>query len=383
VLPLRSQSSRDRPTLSRRRGWEFVVTLGALALPLCLTPRALALDTLRARVTVDWGDVPCLERVVRSENPVFHFDWSIEEEVTMVPEDEPPQSRRFQFLAIDRQNAGTSPDWITEADIAQVHAIDPSFGDPGPEEIWELSPNWPAGSWLRVTPDAERIPITLETAAAGVDWDTSGIPSGAYQLLGYTWDPPINLTRARQGLVKVVDTTDELGKPALYIDPWGESAPTAPEGSELLAQICVDAPSGSTLEAYIAAGNPNARSNEDFEWIAATLRGFEGQAEAMTEVAIEIPELGVGASFEAHRLRIDITDPEGASYTAIAPQFFNVAAGDGEPPPGETGGSANEDSGEGCACRAQPRNSSLLGLLLLPAFAGRRRKLARLTRGRP
>lgn len=354
----------------------------ALSGALAFASSALALDQLRKRAEVDFGDVPCIQRVVRNQDPVFHFDWSIEEEVMYpIPEDEPAQSRRFQFLAVNQQNAGKSPEWISQADIDAVHELDATIGDPSESQIWEKSPNWPAESWFRVTPDDMRIEVTFAAADEGADWDTSGVPVGAYQVLGYTWDPPINITAVYEGLIKVVDDADDVGGPALYLEPWPEGdTPVVPEGALLELDICVDGPAETSIRAFIARPNPNARSNSDFEWVEATVSGYASAAQGNMKLSIEIPELGVGTVLEPHRVRIDVEDQEGNSYTAISPRYFQVSEGEGNPPLGETGGDHAAEGGSG-GCNLQgPAGTNATCLALLSLLFWRRRRFMQFLR---
>ena len=361
----------------RRRPLAPLTALAAGAL--AFVPSALALDNLRPRTVADFGDVPCMQRVVRSENPLFHFDWTISEEtIYPLPPGEAVQGQRFQFLAVHRQDAGSTPEWINLADVEEAQALASQGGDeivPPPDDaVWDLSPYWPSGTWTRITPDDLRIEQSNAAAELGVDWDTSGLPVGAYQVLGYTWDPEVNVTNAREGLIKIVDDADELGPPALYVNPWeGDELPAVAEGEMLPVSLCTDAPEGSQLRAYLARPVADARHNEHFEWVPAVISDIDAGT-GDHQVEVEIPELGVSSLREDHRLRIDIEDPRGQVYTAIAPRVFQVKQGDGDPPPSyeETGDGGDDDGSAGC--RVDPSSGSVGLLWLLPLLAGRRRK---------
>jgi hypothetical protein len=322
-----------------------------------------------------------MQRIVRSESPVFHFDWTISEETTYpLPEGEAVQGQRFQFLSINRQDAGTTPEWINLADVEEAQTLASQGGGelvpPDPNAVWDLSQYWLTQDWTRITADDARIEQTHAAAETGVDWDTSGLPVGAYQILGYTWDPEVNVTSVREGLLKIVDDPNEVGPPALYINPWeGDELPAIAEGEMLPISLCSDAAEGSRLRAYLARPVADARGNQDFEWIPASLHGLDALGTGDHQLELEIPELGVGNMRQEHRVRIDIEDPEGRVYTAIAPRIFQVKQGEGQAPPADDEtGDGSDDGSASSGCRVDPRGEPATWLLLLPLLARRRRK---------
>lgn len=324
-----------------------VVVAGVFA----FAPRAIAIDTLRERIRVDFGEVPCMERIVRSTDTDYTFNWSISsEESYPIPSDEVPGGRTHQILAIARQEAKQLPTWVSQADVDASAAIVPDFGVPSDEDIFERSPNWPAPSWLRVTPDDPRIEITDANAQAGATWDTTDVPPGAYQLVGYTFDPPVNITSRREGLLKVVDG-DENGAPALFIEP--RDVAVTLEGTTLGLQACIDAAPDSTLTGYIGEV---VASDAPIDWQEVDLEVANLPSRGGFELGVRVPFGAGGNPLRNYRVRVDVQDVGGASYTAYSPRVYAVA----EDPdaPGETGDGGSGPGG-GCSIASNAEGGRL------------------------
>ncbi len=346
------------------RGLSLVAPLLALAAgALAFAPRAGAIDTLRKRITVDFGAVPCMTRIDRSVDPVVELSWSIDEEESYpIPDDEVVGGRTHQLLAIARQDAGALPTWVSQTDIDATAAVVTDFGTPPPEDIWTQAPAWPSDSWTRVTPDDPRIEITFEAAAMGASWDTTGIPEGAWQLIGYTYDPPVNVSSRREGLFKVVDD-DGDGPPALFIEP--KDVALTMEGRDLELDACIDAAAGSSLSAYIGEV---VGGGAEIEWEQVELSLDELPARGDFPFAVQIPWGAGGQPLRAYRVRLDVEDPSGAVYTAYSPRVYQVSEDpDGPPPDDESGASP-------CACRADTKGTPAASLALLALLAWRRRR---------
>ena len=346
------------------------------ALPLLATaagallwaPSASAIDSERKRIRVDFGEVACIQRVVRSENAVHEFNWSIEEEeVYPIPADEVDGGRRHQILAIRKQSVLELPTWLSQTDIDATAAKIDGFGAVEDAYIWESSPDWPADVWRRVTPDAPRIEITNAAAEAGASFDTTGLAPGPYQLIGYTYDPPVNVTSRADGLLKVVDSPNEDGAPALYVHAGDFTVVT--EGDRIDFDACLDAAPGTTLEAYLG----EVQLGVEPEWEAIPLQLGDVPNRGEFQLSVDIPYGWGGQPLRKVLLRVDAVDPDGARYTAYASRFFEVAADpNGGEESGETGGE-NESSGGGCDVGGRSGALGLLGLVLGLSFRRRRR----------
>ncbi len=177
---------------------------------------AAAGDGIRPRTPVVWtDDTPCSIAVDRSADPVVHLPYTIAVEDPpageTVTDDEVADGRRHQFFAFssDIDPRIAMPDWITDADVLAAAALD--LAEPEtiePDAVLE-SHSVLADTFVRIDADDARRPITFAVADAGVDWDTSGLATGAWIVRAYTWDPWPSLWAApRPGVVAVADDDD-------------------------------------------------------------------------------------------------------------------------------------------------------------------------------
>jgi hypothetical protein len=242
--------------------------------------------------------------------------------------DEVADSRTHQFFAFDHQVFDFSlPNWISEADVERAIANqDVTPEEVSPDDVLESSTQWPAQTWMRITPDEGRLPITLEQAAMGVDWDISAIPVGTYVVAAYTWEPKSNLWSFRFGLIKIVDGQD--GPPAAFLQAADLSVEL---GETLRAPGCIDAMEGST---YTASWGVLEGVLEP-TWTPFIVD--EPIASGPFELEFTPPDELTGMTV---KLKIDLTDPTGRTYTAFSPKRIPVT---GDPPP-----SPDEP---GCGCR--------------------------------
>jgi len=347
--------------------------LASAAGALLWSPSASALDPERQRLLVDFGQVPWMQCIVRSEATALDFSWSIDEEETYpIPADEVVGGRRHQILAINRQSILELPSWLSQADIDDTAAVIEGFGNVEAKYIWDQSPSWPSGSWLRVTPDAQRVEITHAAAEQGASFETSGISTGVYQLLGYTYDPPVNVTSRAEGLLKVVDTANEAGAPALFVHAAQQAVFT--EGEHLRLAACIDAAPDTSLRAYLGEVELGAEPNWEPVDLDATAVPERGEF----DLELDIPYGWGGQPLRKVLLRVDAVDPEGATYTAYSSRFFEIAAD----PNGETGEAQDADAGgeRSSPGRCQVGDTggfAYLGSLGLLGLAGVRRRRAR------
>lgn len=228
------------------------------------------------------------------------------------------------------------------------------------------------GRWLRITADADRVPITLEQAALGLDWDLTDVPPGVYTINGYIFSPPFNGWSPRPGVVKVVDGDDD--PPALTLSPVKEFLYTY-AGRRITG--CVDAPQGSTLSASVRFDELPQDGFEIFaEDVPLDADGFE---------LCYFPDSPF-ASGNA-RIRLELTTPGGDSMIVISEDTITVLPGEGECEESEAfccakgavaadvaadagavvgvdGGASGQDDRDasGCGCHLVPRSS--------PATAG-------------
>ncbi len=294
------------------------------------------------RTPVLWPS-ECGRVVDRSVDPVAHFDYSIPLEDTQLTPDELPDSRTHQFFALCRQHALTEllPAWVTRDDVDRsVLAELLAAGQVSDAEILDESSTW-AGCFVRITDDDQRRPITFAQADVGVDWDTSEVAIGVWSLVGYTFEPPLNLWRDRPGFVKVIDDPGdpEQDLPALAL--LGEEQAVAP-GEALRIDACVDVLGPATIELEWAAFLP------ELEWQPLDTITVEADGPLSIE-----PPAPIAAADSELLVRGRLVDALGREYVAYLPVRVSVGACDEQacieptPPVTESRGcSARPDAGE-------------------------------------
>ncbi|MGB1015554.1 MAG: hypothetical protein ACPG4T_15565, partial [Nannocystaceae bacterium] len=220
-----------------------------MGLSLGLPPSlARAGDGPRPRTPPEFGEVACMTVVDRSVTPIFELSYSVLQDEIEPTVDEVSDGRRHQFVALG-QPFQSLPLWINTADVEAAEAVGLVDASKVPDsEILTQSPQWPADSWTRVTPDAPRIPITQAAASLGVSWDTSDALPGVYVISGYTWDPPFNLHSPRWGALKIIDgQAESQNLPAAFLPPNPNNVVYADTNFPVLG--CLDALPGSVLRA--------------------------------------------------------------------------------------------------------------------------------------
>lgn len=356
---------------------------------LALAPASAAAGNgSKLRTPVIWQPGACITIVDRAVDPVLHLEYTIGREDPPdgqpLPAAEVDDSRTHQFFAFTADHADFFflPNWITDADVAAAAAkylVNPD--DVDVEEVLETNPEW-SERFLRITADDDRRPITFETAALGVDWDTSAVPAGTYVVQGYTYEPAFNIYERRPGVVKLIDG----GPPEDY------APAVAFESEELLIyrnsvvmlRGCVDAMDGSVLTAEWSP------LQQEPQWLpfVADLEVENG------DLALEFvpPAELVGAQ---GLLRATVRDPMGREYTTHALQAIEVldqddpnacstacgsdtsdgTSSDGGTGPGDSSSGAPADQGGagGCGCTHEPRGGWAMALLPLILALSRRR----------
>jgi MYXO-CTERM domain-containing protein len=363
-----------------------------------LPAAARAGNGLNPRTPVLWEDVPCVQQVDRSVDPVLHLPYAIPREDTNVTADEVDDSRTHQFFAYCRRRYPQEhlPNWITWDDVeaAVATGLVASSDDIEPENVLANSENW-QDCWFRITQDDERRPIVFEMADAGVDWDTSSLAAGAYTIYGFTHEPIFNLWIVRPGVVTVHDGDPTQLGPAGAITNAEE---IVYQGSTVAIEGCAQAMPGTVVTAYYAGTQGASDPSWQPAWVPfAEAQPIEGDAFSVELIA---PAEIAGQS---SMIRIDLEDPMGRTYTTYMQDLVIVLAGtdpdtcddgtgfisapDCEPTgdastgevanetTGDTGSNeADDDVGSGCSCTTSPRSPGVLGLSGLLAWLGFRRR---------
>ncbi|MCA9705726.1 MAG: hypothetical protein KDK70_07755, partial [Myxococcales bacterium] len=302
-----------------------------LALALALVPAvAEAANGLRPRTPAVFAPSACLQTVERGQ--VVHVEYSVPYDDTDLTADELPDSRRHQFFAFSRQRFDFAyPTWITTGDLDRAEANGDVTRPFGPDDVLETSTTWPAETWVRITPDDPRLPITMEQAAMGVDWDTSSASPGTWLVAAYTWEPENNIWSPRLEAIRVEDQAqpDATG-PSVFLPR--QDGLLADRAEPLIVAGCVQAPSGSTLTASWGT----IEGVDEPQWVPF----IEDEPVESGELSLEfMAPAETGATV---KLRVEVTDPAGRSQVAFTPTTIAVV---GDAPPAGDGGGR-----EGCGC---------------------------------
>jgi MYXO-CTERM domain-containing protein len=285
-----------------------------------LLSSAHASDGFVPRTPVLWEDVPCLERVDRSSNPVLHLDYSIPQEDTELTPDEVADSRTHQFFAFCRRKHSLEylPNWITWADVEaarEAGALEEEVMVDD-EDVLETSTRW-AGCWWRITPDDERRPITHAVAAQGVDWDTTGLPTGGYTVYGYTHHPPLSPWFIRPGVVKVHDGDPDAAGPAAATFLLPNPDIHLYNGQMATIEGCLDSATPAVVSGYYAASQPGEPT-----WVPFA----EGTPVDGDTFALEFFATADLAN-KSVIVRIDAKDPAGREHVTYMDETIFVLAG--------------------------------------------------------
>jgi MYXO-CTERM domain-containing protein len=248
---------------------------------------------------------PCMTLVDRSQDPILHVPYGLPKEDALTAPDEVADSRTHQFHAFCRGHhpRTTPPNWISPADVDAAVAMSiVEAGSVAAEDVLDTSTAW-QDCWWRINADDERRPIVCEMADEGVDWDTTGVPAGAYVIEGFTNEPAANLWRTRPGVVKVHDGDPDAAGPAAAITT-GELV--VYRNDIEIIEGCVDAPEGTTYTVFYGIDRDG-----EVEW---TEYAADLPVDGSTfEFELDPPEALIG---EITVLRADFTDPQRRSSTA-------------------------------------------------------------------
>lgn len=342
---------------------------------------ALAGDTQHPPTPVLWPESEtCVITVDRSVDPVLHLDYEIPFEDTLKTGHEVEDSRTHQFLALCRQypHGHPPPRYVSVADLERAieteNELELSLDDPN--ATMETHPDW-SDCFARINADDARRPITFESAEAGVDWDTTGVSPGVYQLVGYTWEPPRNLFVRSPFVVRV---TDGAGDGPVAVAPLAIASQTLVGDESLDLAPCLDLADEPIEDLDLRGRWALADGADD----PASWQTFELQP--ISEGAI--PTLSFSPPEASHGLPIvlaaDVVDADGEPRGPTAHglrELIVIVPSDGVPDddggePGDDAGPGQNDDPEagGCRIAGDPRPLPLLlALCALPVARLRRR----------
>ena len=251
--------------------------------------------------------------------------------------------RTLQFFAFRGHFITNPPNWITWDDVTRAAAAPasaPESQDVDDADVLETADDWPADTWIRITGDDERVPISHAQAELGVTWDTTGVAQGTYVLGAYTWDPARNAWSVRWGAIRVVDDASDLtGAPPSIFFP-DEPGLALKVGESHVMALCVAAMEGSTVTASYAVLE-GALEPTWIPWL---------EDEDASEGAFELKYVpDPSTANRVVRLKAEITDPQGRAYTAYSPPITVVpeAAGEDDDNGGDDETETDSDSGQG------------------------------------
>ena len=358
----------------------------ATALAATLPDRAQAANCAPTPVTPEFDDLPCMTVVDRSTDPTLTLAYSYDPGLVQMAALGGAQT--LSLIAF-RSRPRRLPTWLS-TDLYQAQKDAYSGGecdipDAGPEDILETSVEL-AGEWTLLTPTP--LAVTVEQAAAGFTWDTTGMDPGTYHLFAFTdagrfpaW------TIVRGGFTVADDPTDAAASPpgVFLLDPVGLSPIP---GQEYGLRGCAFAMPGSELDVEWATSAPTPQ--EQLWHFIATCLPLEGES---IRVPYLLPEETAGAQVQ---FRATVRDPVGREdstftlFSLVAESCTTSTPGPhcdgfepGDPssfpddrcvdPTETTGAGAGGNLTGGCGCVAHPTPGDRLWLLL-PLLARRRRR---------
>lgn len=288
--------------------WPGAGRWGIAALVGLVPALAYASNTGKPRVPPSFLGVRCIETIDRSVDPVWRFDVGIPFEDTGLTDDEPPDSRTFQFVGLCRAPGPLEvlPPWLDAADAMAAAAVDPTIELPEPGQTLADSADW-ADCVQWITPASERIPITCAATTAGASWDTTGVPAGAHAIWGYTYEPAQNLWTPRDGVVRVIDGDDASAGPAVSFS-WPLTEVTAGLDEGVRVAGCVAGMEGTIVTVSWASASA-LESEGDLAW---EIFAEDEWAETFEVALMPPPE----AEYEAIFLRAEAADPQGRRFVA-------------------------------------------------------------------
>jgi MYXO-CTERM domain-containing protein len=382
----------------------------AMALCALLPGLARASNMTHPRTPVLWNDVPCMTLHDRSQGATVHLPYEIPFEDLEITPDEVADSRRHQFFAFCRPHHPQNflPSWITADDVqAAADKMLLMVETVEPDDILENTTQW-QDCWYRINEDADRRPIDQQHADQGIDWDTAGLPAGAYTLYGYTYEPVFNVWWLRPGVLKLHDGDPDAVGPVGAVST-GELTPFRDETSTI--EGCVDAIAGTTYTVYwalVTADEPEwveyqadiAIDGDAFAFDFLPPAELAGQS-GMIRVDFKDPMQREYTTYQADNLLVinsdnpEACDDGGSFIGSPCSDSSGTSAGDsGDSGTGAgTGGSSDAGTGmgttapmqtgddgndpKGCACASETAPSSWSWLFALAGLTIARRRRAR------
>lgn len=283
---------------------------------LALPAVAEASNALHPRTPIDWSGGQCMTIIDRSQGSLFPLVYAIPFEDTELTRDEVAQSRTHQFFAFcrDHHREELLPSWITEADLADAdaHGLGDASAVDAELEVLDNAPEW-ADCWVRINGDDERRPITFESAAEPVPWETTALPAGTYAVEGYTYEPWFNEWWPHPGVFKIIDDPDPSASGPAAALTFAEQI--VEHGDTATISGCLDAMEGTVLTA---------------SWALSGF-GIEPQWHAFAE-DVSLPSGTFELPFEPPSetisysllIKVDLADPLGRSWTAYANHYIAV-----------------------------------------------------------
>ncbi len=251
---------------------------------------------------VEFREVPCVQVIDRSVDPVLHLTFGYEQTSY---DAKPPESVQSVHVFAVTERMAQAPPWLSEQQVADAVALF-TGSDCEPvmvqdAEILEKNQEL-AGTWFRLN----ETPIPVAGPEETVDLDLASLPVGTYMLYAYTQSERFSAWAILQGVIKVVDGPEpaDFG-PSLFIrDPVLGPFP----GQEYDVIACVDGMSGLELDVEWTLSSPGAE--EDWTPVAACLPVETGEIPLPFILPQEVADLQV-------RFRGKVVDPTGREHHAI------------------------------------------------------------------
>jgi hypothetical protein len=232
----------------------------------------------------------------------------------------------FEFTS-ERDVPVVLPEWISNADVKRAaratNTLDgTAFSESDIPEGAVLDANLELrDTYVRVTGDDARVPITLMQALEGVDWKLADVRPGLYTFAGYIFSPPYNAWAKRARLVEIIDD-DEPG-PAVQLESV-EGGLFPYQGR--IVRGCIAAPDGSSVRgSFSVVERPEAGW---IEWLPST-----AIASGEVELCFRDPRPDLTGSV---RLRLDVSSANGETRSFYSPDTVTVLPGSGRCTPSAT-----------------------------------------------
>lgn len=287
-----------------------------------LPSTALAANQMRPRSPAIFEDTPCITTVDKAvDDPVLHYDYAVGYDDTMLTPEELADSRTMQFLAIAEQRWDFKlPMFINQGDYDRSLAngdITMMFTD---DDIFANTTLWSPESWVRITPDDARVPITMAQAEMGFDWDVTDVNVGTWMVSAYTFEPELNLWSFRFGAVRIVDSSAPDQRPGPSVFLQDADTLTANVGETYTIPGCIHADAGSTY----AVSYGVIEGIDEPSWIEL----FADAPVVNGDIRVDFDPPAELASASV-KIRIDVQDAMGGSYTAYSPSRIDIACSEG------------------------------------------------------